>query len=67
MDVFLRERTTILGMIVETQSFESLRVQENLTRLFQQINRRAEGLGLVDLGVIDSQGNQLAYAGPYKL
>jgi two-component system NtrC family sensor kinase len=67
VDVFLKERTTILGMIVETQSFESLKVQENLTRLFQQINQRAEGLGLVDLGVIDSQGNQLAYAGPYNL
>jgi two-component system NtrC family sensor kinase len=67
VDVFLRERTTILGMIVETQSFESLKVQENLTRMFQQINQRAEGLGLVDLGVIDSQGNQLSYAGPYKL
>ena len=67
VDVFLRERTTILAMIVETQSFENLSNQENLSRLFWQINQRAEGLGLVDLGVIDRNGNQLAYAGPYNL
>jgi len=67
VDVFLKERTTILAMIVETQPFEKLRNQENLTRLFWQINQRAEGLGLVDLGVIDRNGNQLAYSGPYNL
>ena len=53
VDVFLRERTTILAMIVETQPFESLKEQENLSRLFQILNQRADGLGLVDLGVID--------------
>jgi two-component system NtrC family sensor kinase len=67
VDVFLRERTTILAMIVETQPFEKLKDQENLSRLFQLINQRAEGLGLVDLGVIDKDGNQLAYSGPYHL
>jgi two-component system, NtrC family, sensor kinase len=67
VDVFLKERTTILAMIVETQSFENLSDQENLTRLFWKINQRSEGLGLVDLGVIDSQGRQLAYCGPYNL
>jgi two-component system NtrC family sensor kinase len=67
VDVFLRERTTILAMIVETQPFEKLRDQENLTRLFQLTNQRAENLGLVDLGVIDRDGNQLAYFGPYNL
>jgi two-component system, NtrC family, sensor kinase len=67
VDVFLKERTTILAMIVETQSFDRLKTQENLTRLFRQINQRTEGLGLVDLGVIDKNGNQLAYAGPYDL
>ena len=67
VDVFLRERTTILAMIVESQPFEKLKEQENLTRLFQLINQRAEGLGLLDLGVIDRDGNQLAYSGPYNL
>ncbi len=67
IDVFLRERTNFLSMIVETQSFEALNDQENLTRLFQLIKKRADGLGLVDLGVIDKKGNQLAYSGPYNL
>lgn len=67
LDVFLRERTTILAMIVETQPFENLRKQEHLNRFFRAINRRTEGLGLVDLGIIDHHGHQLAYAGPYRL
>ncbi|WP_419663553.1 two component system sensor histidine kinase [Desulfosarcina variabilis str. Montpellier] len=67
VDVFLRERTTILAMLVETQSFDQLKDQENLSHLFQVINQRAEGLGLIDLGVIDSKGNQVAYSGPYNL
>ena len=67
VDVFLRERTTILAMIVETHTFESLKDQDTLSRLFRLINRRSEGLGLVDLGVIDDEGRQLAYAGPYSL
>jgi len=67
VDVFLRERTTILAMLVETQSFDQLKDQENLSHLFQVINQRAEGLGLIDLGVIDSKGNQVSYSGPYNL
>lgn len=67
VDVFLKERTTILAMLVGSQSFDNLSRQDNLARLFWQINQRANGLGLVDLGVIDSQGNQLAYCGPYNL
>ena len=67
LEVFLKERTTILAMIVETHSFQDLSLQENLVRLFRAINRRAEGLGLVDLGIIDQHGHQLAYAGPYSL
>ena len=67
IDVFLRERTTILSTIVDTHSFDRLRLQENLTHLFEVINRRADGLGFVDLGVIDDTGQHLAYAGPFKL
>ncbi len=67
LDVFLKERTSILAMIVETQSFEMLSKQQNLSHLFKAVNRRTEGLGLVDLGIIDQHGQQLAYAGPYSL
>ncbi|MDL2269787.1 GHKL domain-containing protein [Desulfosarcina sp. OttesenSCG-928-A07] len=67
VNIFLRERTSILSLIVETQTFESLSHQENLSQLFLKVNQLTEGLGLVDIGVIDKDGNQLAYAGPYHL
>ena len=66
VDVFLKERTNFLSMIVETQSFEELNDQEHLTRLFQLIKKRADGLGLVDLGVIDKKGNQLGLFRPIQ-
>jgi two-component system NtrC family sensor kinase len=67
VEVFLKERTTILSMLVDSHSFEELSQQENLSRLFKEINRRSDNLGLVDLGVIDSAGQHLAYSGPFNL
>ena len=67
IEVFLKERKTILTTIVDTHNFNDLRQQDNLTNIFKAINRRADSLGLVDLGVINSKGNHLAYAGPYNL
>ncbi|MEA1946884.1 MAG: ATP-binding protein [Thermodesulfobacteriota bacterium] len=65
MEVFLRERTAILATIVDTHSFDELKQQENLARMFTVISRRTDGL--IDLGVIDSTGRHLSYAGPYNL
>jgi len=65
VEVFLRERTAILATIVDTHSFDDLKQQENLARMFKVISRRTDGL--IDLGVIDSAGQHLAYAGPYNL
>jgi two-component system NtrC family sensor kinase len=65
VEVFLRERTAIVATIVDTHSFDDLKQQENLARMFKVIGRRTDGL--IDLGVIDSAGQQLAYSGPYNL
>ena len=65
VEVFLRERTAILATIVDTHTFDYLKQQENLNRIFKVISRRTDGL--IDLGVIDSVGQHLAYAGPYNL
>ncbi|MDH3356242.1 MAG: ATP-binding protein, partial [Desulfobacteraceae bacterium] len=65
VEVFLRERSAILATIVDTHSFDNLKQQENLDRMFKVISRRTDGL--IDLGVIDSAGQHLAYAGPYHL
>jgi len=65
MEVFLRERTAILTTIVDTHTFDYIKQQENLSRIFKVISRRTEGL--IDMGIIDSAGQHLAYAGPYNL
>jgi two-component system NtrC family sensor kinase len=65
VEIFLRERTAILAAIVDTHSFDDLKQQENLARMFKVISRRTDGL--IDLGVIDDSGQHLAYAGPYNL
>jgi two-component system NtrC family sensor kinase len=67
IDVFLRERTNILTTIVNTHDFKELSRQENLSRLFEVLIQNSQGLGLVDLGVINDSGQQLAYVGPYAL
>lgn len=67
VDVFLNDRTTLLAILVATRSFEELGDQARLDALFDVITRSADGLGLVDLGVIDGAGRQVAYAGPFAL
>jgi len=66
-EVFLRERTTLLSMLVETHSLEELGRQEVLAAVFATLNMRSEMLGLVDLGIIDDKGDHLAYIGPFNL
>jgi two-component system NtrC family sensor kinase len=67
VEVFIKERTAILSTIVGTIAFEDLVSQERLGGIFKAINRRTDGLGLVDLGLIDSEGRHLVYVGPYDL
>ena len=67
LDVFLHERVHILTTLVDTVSYDELSRQASLARIFEVINRRSDGLGLVDIGVIDSKGQHLAYVGPYSL
>ena len=49
LEIFLKERATILSTIVDTHTFDYLKEQKNLSFIFEVINRRAENLGLVDL------------------
>jgi two-component system NtrC family sensor kinase len=65
LDLFLKERTAILGAIADTHSFETVINEENLARKLAVMNLRAGAF--VDLGVIDHTGRQLAYVGPYDL
>ncbi len=65
LDLFLKERTAILGAIADTHSFESITDPESLARKLAVMNLRAGAF--VDLGVIDHTGEQIAYIGPYDL
>ncbi len=65
LDLFLKERTAILGAIADTHSFQTMTNEDNLARKLVVMNLRAGAF--VDLGVIDHTGQQLAYVGPYEL
>jgi len=65
LDLFLKERTAILAAMADTHSFQYMSEGRNLSEIFEVMNRRAGAF--VDLGIIDSAGQHLAYVGPYDL
>lgn len=65
LDLFLKERTAILSAMADTHTFEQMVAGDNLKRIFDVMNSRAGAF--IDLGVIDSTGNHMAYIGPYDL
>lgn len=65
VDLFLAERTAILGAIADTHSLDEMAREETLASCLAIMNARAGAF--VDLGVIDQHGTQLAYIGPYDL
>ncbi len=64
-DLLLEERLSTVRSIAASHSFEYLSNDTNMNRLYRIFKK--EFGGFVDLGVIDSNGNQVAYAGPYDL
>ncbi|MBI9092731.1 MAG: GHKL domain-containing protein [Desulfobacterium sp.] len=66
LDLFLEERKVILSAIAKSGSLSYYNDPSHLRELFETINNQTGG-GLVDLGVIDSHGDHLAYVGPYSL
>ncbi|MGB5232726.1 MAG: ATP-binding protein [Desulfoprunum sp.] len=62
VSLFLKEKEDLLAMLVGMYPIEYLGHQENLNNLFRSLNQKGS---IVDLHVIDSAGNQLAYVGPY--
>lgn len=61
---FLDNQTNLLAGLVQLYPSGYLSRQENLKQVFDAVNN--SGL-ITDLGVIDSAGRQVAYAGPYDL
>ena len=65
LEVCVEECKSVVRFISMDYTFEELLDQDVASELFARI--RAEYEGIVDLGVIDSDGIQRTYAGPYRL
>lgn len=63
-ELFLAERTSAVSFIASAYTFDELSDDASLKRIFQVMRR--EFTGFVDLGLIDSTGKQISYAGPYN-
>jgi two-component system NtrC family sensor kinase len=64
-EVFLAGRLSTVSFIASAYSYEHLADEKNLNRIFRVLKREFEGF--VDLGLIDANGLQVSYVGPYEL
>lgn len=64
-ELYLRERLSAVSFIASAYSWDELSSETTLTRIFHIAKQEFEGL--VDFGLIDAQGQQVAYVGPYNL
>jgi signal transduction histidine kinase len=62
---FLDERRAALDFIDQDNSYEELNNPERLAEILENLKKGFGGF--VDLGVIDAQGKQRTYVGPYNL
>ena len=65
VDVFLKERITLLNTVASTHTFSELTDEKRLSKIFSVMN--SKGGAFVDLGIIKNNGQQVAYMGPYDL
>ncbi|MBM4328639.1 MAG: hypothetical protein FJ118_15920 [Deltaproteobacteria bacterium] len=66
IDRFLQETITAMKLVTNLESRDDLKQTENLQRIFNTLQKEFDH-AFEDLGVIDSQGDHLAYVGPYDL
>ncbi|MBW2525399.1 MAG: two-component sensor histidine kinase [Deltaproteobacteria bacterium] len=65
LQFYFDELLSTLNFVIHDRSYEELRDQKSLTRTFR--NLRENHRGFVDIGVIDADGIQRAYVGPYQV
>ncbi len=63
---FLHEKLSNIGVLVNSYTFEQMTDEEFLKQVLTNLQMAYDGV-FVDLGVVDNQGTQIAYAGPYRL
>ncbi|MBF0525447.1 MAG: two-component sensor histidine kinase [Deltaproteobacteria bacterium] len=65
IDLFFDERISQLTTLAHTCAFDQLSQGEFLERLFNMMQSRSKSF--IDIGVIDENGDHVAYVGPYNL
>ena len=65
IDSFLMERTADLEFITDTTRFEQMNQKQFLKTIFEKLKKRSTAF--VDLGLFDSGGVHVNYAGEYPL
>jgi two-component system NtrC family sensor kinase len=65
LEAFLSERTAALQYVLREETHDDLRDPELLARVLA--NMKTAFGGFVDLGLIEADGTQVSYAGPYEL
>jgi two-component system, NtrC family, sensor kinase len=63
LDLFFDERLSQLTSLANTISLDQLKDEDYLNRVFNIIQSRSKSY--IDLGIIDQEGNHLAYVGPF--
>ncbi|MFH0959948.1 MAG: ATP-binding protein [Pseudomonadota bacterium] len=66
IDSFLKERLADIAILKDSYSFEQLANDDFLKEKLRSLQKNSSD-ALVDLGVVDDQGKQIAYAGPFDL
>jgi two-component system NtrC family sensor kinase len=67
LEFFLQERESALRMIVNERSFAELCQSGQLARTLRSLKKSLSMRAFVDLGLVDAQGIQRCYTGPYAL
>jgi two-component system NtrC family sensor kinase len=65
VQLFLAERTSMLEVLAQAATLEALTSPGELGEILGILNQRQHSF--VDLGIIDANGDHLAYEGPYPL
>jgi len=66
IDMFLEEKLMDIRLLASANSFKDLSNQSTLNRKFVEL-QRAFDRTFVDMGVVNHEGRQVAYAGPHDL
>ncbi len=64
-ELFLDQRLAIIRFLSTTYNFKDLTSEQNIKKIL--ISLKKECCGFVDIGLINSQGKLISYAGPYSL